>query len=106
MATGTLWLLVTISHAKNDDDLRESEAREAFLRKEFGIFHGRVTGAEQFYRATYRHPVLMRLPGVILVAAAFLILLVENLQLALLLVEVSGLLIAAALVVLLVEKLR
>ena len=47
----------------------------------------------------------MRLPGVILVAGAFIILLVENLQLALLLVEVSGLLIAAAFVILLVEKL-
>lgn len=80
MVTGVIWLLLTISHAKNDEDLRDSEEREAIFRKELGIFRGQSTSMEWLYRATYRHPVLMRLPGVILIAAASVILLVEKLR--------------------------
>lgn len=80
MVGGVYWLLLAISHAKNDEDLRDSEEREAFLKKELGIFRGQSTSIERLYRATYRHPVLTRLPGVILIAASLVILLVEKLR--------------------------
>ena len=103
---GLFFLLTTLVHAKNEGDVTYSELEEAKWKKELGVFSGKARQMEWVYRTTYRHPVLMRLPGVVLIAVALVILLVENPQLALSLVGVAGILIAAVLVVLLVEKLR
>lgn len=77
---GLFFLLTTLVHAKNEEDVRNSELKEAEWKKELGVFSGKARQVEWLYRMTYRHPVLMRLPGVVLLAAGLVILLFENLR--------------------------
>ncbi len=72
-------LLYTIGPAKSENDFDESLRRERRNKEEFGIFAGRANQFEWAYRATYRHPVLMRLPGVLLLIAGTVLLVVGNL---------------------------
>ncbi len=64
MLGGLYWIYLTTWHAKSEDDVAESYRVERESRNRSML----ASGETQFhwaYRATYRHPVLMRLPGVL-----------------------------------------
>lgn len=78
---GLYLLLTTLWPARNEEDVIESELRQADWKKEVGkLIAGNTNKYEWVYRTTYRHPVLMRLPGVILLTAGVIIILLENIK--------------------------
>lgn len=66
LLAGTYFLLSTRSHALSEDDVRDSDGREADLKRELGVLANGSNQMEWVYRTTYRHPILMRMPGVTL----------------------------------------
>ena len=68
-------LLYTLRSAKSEDDVHRSERME----RQLGRFDGRGRQFEWAYRATYRHPVLMRLPGALCIVAGIALILVAEL---------------------------
>jgi hypothetical protein len=79
LGAGLVWLLPTLWHARTREDVVDSEQREAELRKEIGFLANGPNQMEWVYRATYRHPVLMRLPGALLVGAGVVLLVIAAL---------------------------
>jgi hypothetical protein len=76
IASGLYWLFFTIRRATSEDDLRASERREQEIIERY-----RSPGIGRFpewaYRATYHHPVLMRLPASLCVAVGAILILVD-----------------------------
>lgn len=78
---GLYALFITLRPARNEEDVMESELRDADRKKEVGEFiAGHANKYEWAYRTTYRHPVLMRLPGALMLTAAVIIILLENIK--------------------------
>ena len=67
MGAGLVLLVTTMRPARSEDDVRESLQQDEHLQRELGPLSGRQRNFGWAYRTTYRHPVLMRAPGVILV---------------------------------------
>ena len=69
---GIALLLYTIRSAKSEKDVRRSER----IERELGRFDGRGRQFEWAHRATYRHPILMRLPGALCIVVGITLILV------------------------------
>lgn len=65
---GLVALSATIKHARSNQDVRDSEVKITELKNRFGVFANQAARVEWQYRMVYRHPILMRLPGLAILA--------------------------------------
>jgi len=77
VGTGLYWFFLMPAPCKSQKDVQRSLQREQENKEEWGILAGNLNKFEWAARAQYRHPVVMRLPGVITLLAGALLLVAD-----------------------------
>lgn len=80
MIMGLFSLFRTVRHARSYENVRDSEMKAAKLKNAFGILAGKSAQIEWRCRMTYKHPILMRLPGLAFLTAGLAILIIDGLR--------------------------
>jgi hypothetical protein len=77
IVAGLYWLFLTSFRARSEHDVERALEIEEGRKKTFGIFSNWANQGLWAYRATYRHPVLMRLPWIVLLPAGAILVAVD-----------------------------